>query len=134
VIVADTNLLVYLYIKGQRTAQAEAVLKKDPVWAVPILWRSEFRNTLVGLVRNEDLNLTDAIEIIAEAELWLAGREYTIVSHRVMNLAAQSKCSAYDCEFVGLAQDLGVTLVTADRQILRSFPEVSVTPEGFLEK
>jgi predicted nucleic acid-binding protein len=134
VIVADTNLLVYLYIKGQRTAQAEAVLEKDPVWAAPILWRSEFRNTLVGLVRSQDLNLTDAIEIVAEAERWLTGREYTVVSHRVMNLAAQSKCSAYDCEFVGLAQDLGVTLVTADRQILRAFPDVTVTPEGFLEK
>lgn len=133
-IVADTNLLVYLYIKGQRTAQAEAVLEKDPVWAAPILWRSEFRNTLVGLVRSQDLNLTDAIEIVAEAERWLTGREYTVVSHRVMNLAAQSKCSAYDCEFVGLAQDLGVTLVTADRQILRAFPDVTVTPEGFLEK
>lgn len=133
-IVADTNLLVYLYIKGQRTAQAEAVLEKDPVWAVPILWRSEFRNTLIGLVRNQDLNLTDAIEIVAEAERWLAGREYTVVSYRVMNLAAQSKCSAYDCEFVGLAQDLGVILVTADRQILRAFPDVTVTPEGFLEK
>jgi predicted nucleic acid-binding protein len=134
VIVADTNLLVYLYIKGQRTVQAEAVLEKDPVWAAPILWRSEFRNTLVGLVRSQDLNLTDAIEIVAEAERWLTGREYTVVSHRVMNLAAQSKCSAYDCEFVGLAQDLGVTLVTADRQILRAFPDVTVTPEGFLEK
>jgi predicted nucleic acid-binding protein len=134
VIVADTNLLVYLYIKGQRTAQAEAVLEKDPVWATPILWRSEFRNTLIGLVRNKDLYLTDAIEIIAEAEHWLAGREYTVVSHRVMNLAAQSKRSAYDCEFVCLAQDLGVTLVTADRQILRAFPDVSATPEHFLEK
>lgn len=133
-IIADTNLLIYLYIKGQRTAQAEAVLEKDPVWAVPILWRSEFRNTLVGLVRNRNLNLTDAIGIVSEAERWLAGREYTIVSHRIMNLAAQSNCSAYDCEFVGLAQDLGVALVTANRQILRSFPDVSVTPEQFLEQ
>jgi hypothetical protein len=88
VIVADTNLRGYLYIKGQRTAQAEAVLEKDPVWAAPILWRSEFRNTLVGLVRSQDLNLTDAIEIVAEAERWLTGREYTVVSHHVMNLAA----------------------------------------------
>ncbi len=133
-IVADTNLLVYLYIKGQRTAQAEAVLEKDPVWTVPILWRSEFRNTLIGLVRNQDLNLTDAIEIVAEAERWLTGREYTVVSHRVMNLAAQSKCSGYDCEFVGLAQELGVTLVTADRQILRAFPDVTMMPESFLKK
>ncbi|GJL49294.1 type II toxin-antitoxin system VapC family toxin [Candidatus Nitrospira salsa] len=133
-IVADTNLLIYLYIKGQRTAQAEAVLQKDPVWTGPLLWRSEFRNTLIGLVRNHGLRLDHVIGIVEEAEHLMAGREYSVVSHRVMNLAAQSACSAYDCEFVSLAQDLGVTLVTADRQVLRTFPDVAITPENFLEE
>ncbi|MGB0911731.1 MAG: type II toxin-antitoxin system VapC family toxin [Nitrospirales bacterium] len=94
VIMADTNLMIYLYVKGQRTIQAEEVLKKDPTWAAPILWRSEFRNTLLGLVRNHGLALADAIEIISEAEHWMTGREYTVVSHRIMKLAEQSKCSA----------------------------------------
>src|SRR5439155_280647 len=44
VIVVDTNLLVYLYVSGQNTAQAETVLVRDPVWVAPLLWRSEFRN------------------------------------------------------------------------------------------
>ncbi len=133
-IVTDTNLLVYPYIKGQRTNQTEAIVEKDPEWAAPLLWRSEFRNTLIGLVRNHDydLNLDQACEIVDEAERWMAGREYTIVSHRVLNLAAQSGCSAYDSEFVSLAEDLGVTLVTAERQILKAFPKIAVTPEKFL--
>ncbi|MCA9473461.1 MAG: type II toxin-antitoxin system VapC family toxin [Nitrospirales bacterium] len=131
-IVADTNLIVYLYIKGQRTNQAEAVVLKDPEWAVPLLWRSEFRNTLMGLVRNHDLVLGQAIAIIEEAEQWMTGREYAVVSHRVLNLAAQSECSAYNSEFVSLAEDLGVTLVTVDRQILRAFPDTSISPENFL--
>ena len=132
-IIADTNLMIYLYVKGQRTTQAEAVLQKDPMWAAPILWRSEFRNTLMGLVRNHGLILDDALEMIAEAEHWMAGREYTVVSHRVMKLAEQSKCSAYDCEFVSLAQELGVTLVTADRQILKAFSGLAISPEGFMK-
>ncbi len=32
-IVADTNLIVYLYVKEQRTNQAEAMLQQDPAWA-----------------------------------------------------------------------------------------------------
>jgi hypothetical protein len=31
-IVVDTNLLVYLYVPTARTAQAEAVFQKDPLW------------------------------------------------------------------------------------------------------
>ncbi len=130
-IVADTNLIVYLYVKGQRTNQAEAVLQQDPAWAAPLLWRSEFRNTLMGLVRRKDLGLDGVLEIVSEAEQWMMGREYTVVSNKVLQLARQSGCSAYDCEFVSLAMDLEISLVTSDRQVLRAFPKVAVTPEGF---
>lgn len=36
-IVADTNLLIYLYVQGQRTQESEAVLRRDAVWTVPLL-------------------------------------------------------------------------------------------------
>lgn len=130
-IVVDANLLVYLYVVGQRTKQAEAVLARDPVWAVPLLWRSEFRNTLTGLVRKKALTLEDAIQIVGEAERSMVGREYSVVSHEVLRLAARSGCSAYDCEYVALAQDLGIRLVTVDHQLLRAFPLIAVTPDVF---
>ncbi len=132
-IVADTNLIVYLYVKGQRTNQVEAVLQQDPAWAAPLLWRSEFRNTLMGLVKRKDLGLDDVLEIVSEAEQWMMGREYTVVSNKVLQLAVQSGCSAYDCEFVSLARDLEVSLVTSDRQILRAFPRVALSPEKFIK-
>ncbi len=132
-IVADTNLIVYLYVKGQRTNQVEAVLQQDPAWAAPLLWRSEFRNTLMGLVKRKDLGLDDVLEIVSEAEQWMMGREYTVVSYKVLQLAGQSGCSAYDCEFVSLAMDLEVSLVTSDRQILRAFPRVALSPEKFIK-
>lgn len=62
----------------------------------------------------------------------MTGGEYSVASQ--LQLAAQSGCSAYDCEFVGLAQDLGVTFVTADRQILAAFPSVAVSPESFVAR
>lgn len=130
-IVADTNLLIYLYIEGERTAQAEAVLVQDPLWAVPLLWRSEFRNVLIGLLRKRALNLEDACQIVSEAERAVIGREYSVVSHQVLELAFRSGCSAYDCEFVSLAQDLGVSLITSDRQVLAAFPSIAVSPDVF---
>lgn len=130
-IVADTNLLVYLYVHGQRTRAAEAVLSRDAAWAAPLLWRSEFRNTLTGLVRRRALAVEDAIEVVDAAEQLMAGREYSVVSHRVLHLAARSGCSAYDCELVALAQDLAVPLITSDRALLRAFPRATVTPETF---
>ena len=73
-----------------------------------------------------------ALQIVSEAEHSMAGREYSVVSHEVLRLAARSGCSAYDCEYVALAQDLEVRLVTADRPLLRAFPSIAVAPEIFV--
>lgn len=132
-IVADTNLLIYLYVQGQRTEESEAVLQRDAVWTAPLLWRSEFRNALIGLVRKDALALDEALSMVDEVERWLTGHEYSVVSRQVLALASRSGCSAYDCEFVALAQDLEVPLVTSDRQVLKAFPTVAVSPSAFTD-
>jgi predicted nucleic acid-binding protein len=132
VIVADTNLLVYLYIRGQRTAQAEAVLVRDPTWAAPLLWRSEFRNTLAGLVRAREIDFDDAVRISHDAERRMGGAEFSVATQLVLQLAIRSRCSAYDCEFIALAQDLRVPFVTADRQVLAAFPSTAMSPTDFV--
>ena len=67
----------------------------------------------------------------ASVERWLNRYEYSVLSTHVLTLAARSGCSAYDCEFVALAQDLEVPLVTSDRQILKAFPTMAVSPSVF---
>jgi predicted nucleic acid-binding protein len=130
-IVVDTNLIGYLFLQSEHTEQAERVLRKDAEWAAPLLWRSELRNVLALYLRKRLLTFTDALQIIKEAEWLMQGREYTATSESVMRLVTQSPCSAYDCEFVAVAMDLGVPLITFDRQILRAFPEIAISPEEF---
>jgi predicted nucleic acid-binding protein len=130
VIVADTNLIAYLLIEGQHTEAAEAVLVEDALWAAPLLWRSEFRNVLALYLRQGHLELAAALQYLDEAEALLCGREYQVPSAPVLELTRASGCSAYDCEFVHLAQELGVKLVTSDKRVLRAFPEVAISLQG----
>jgi len=132
VIVVDTNIIAYLYLQGEHTAQAEKVLQKDSEWMALPLWRSEFRNVLAFYLRQENLSLEDARPIMQKAWLLLKCREYGVSSMRVLDLVAASRCSAYDCEFVVLAQDLDVPLVTADKKILTAFPETAVSMAAFI--
>lgn len=125
-IVVDSNVLAYLYLPSEYTQQAEDLLQKDPDWAAPILWRSEFRNILAGYMRRNALTFDDAREIQTEAESLLAGCEYEVDSQRVLELVRDSECSAYDCEFVALALRRGVKLVTMNRKLLRAFPKHAV--------
>ena len=122
-IVVDTNILAYLLLPYEHSAQADALFKRDAEWAAPILWRSEFRNLLAGYLRRKTLLLDEILKVQSEAEALLAGNEHEVDSRRVLEFVRDSDCSAYDCEFVVLAERLGVTLVTMDKKILRAFPQ-----------
>jgi predicted nucleic acid-binding protein len=123
VIVADSNVVAYLYLPGEHTAAAERLLEREPDWAAPILWRSEFRNILAGYLRRKDITFEQALALQLEAEALLAGCEFHVDSRDVMELVRHSDCSAYDCEFVALAMMLETKLFTMDKQLLRAFPE-----------
>jgi predicted nucleic acid-binding protein len=132
VIVVDANLLVYLWVGGHGADLADEVLRRDAAWIAPVLWRSEFRNAMVGLLRARRLTAERALLHIREAELQMAGHEYGVESHAVLALAMRSGCSAYDCEYVALAEDLDLPLVTFDGDVTRAFPGRAVAPETFV--
>lgn len=125
-IVVDSNVVAYLYLPGDYTEKAEALLEHDADWAAPLLWRSEFRNILAGYMRRKTLTLEAARDLQLEAESLLAGAEHEVDSRQVLELVRDSDCSAYDCEFVALARTLGVKLVTMDAKLLKAFPKYAV--------
>ena len=65
-------------------------------------------------------------------EIELDGSEHLVASDAVFNVVGQSHLSAYDAEFVALADALGLRLVTEDKAILSSFPLLAVSMERFL--
>ena len=125
-IVVDSNILAYLYLPGDRTSAAEALLQQDSQWAAPVLWRSEFRNILAGYLRRKSITFEQACSLQSEAESLLAGAEFEVDSSAVLELVRDSDCSAYDCEFVALAIQLNTRLVTVDKKLLRQFPTRAV--------
>ena len=125
-IVVDTNVLAYLYLPGEYTAAAEALLEQDSDWAAPILWRSEFRNILAGYLRRKAITFEQANSLQREAESLLEGAEFELESLAVLELVRDSDCSAYDCEFIALAMKLDTKLITMDKKLLRAFPKRAI--------
>ncbi len=88
---------------------------------------------LAQYMRNRTLTFNDAAEIMESAAQLMEGNVYDVVSNQVLELIANSSLLAYDCEFIALARDLGVRLVTTDKLILKDFPDFSLSPADFIK-
>lgn len=125
-IVVDTNILAYLFLPTEHTQKVETLLAKDHEWIAPTLWRSEFRNVLALYLRKNLLTFDQALAIQNEAESLLQDNEFIVNSHDILQLVQNSECSAYDCEFVALAQNMNVQMNTMDQKVLKNFPETAI--------
>jgi predicted nucleic acid-binding protein len=133
-IVVDTNIIGYLFFSSERSEMAERTLRIDRDWAAPVLWRSEFCNALALYLRKGIVALPQAQQMMTAATDLLRGREYEASSYEVLRIASESHCSAYDCEFVAVANELKIPLITVDKQLLRTFPAVAVSLQDFVVK
>ena len=133
-VVVDTNVIAYYWLPGIHTENAIALRRRTNDWFVPRLWRSEFRNVLARYLRARIIGLDQARALIRSAEAELSDCEREVDSAAVMDLVAASACSAYDCEFVALARQMGVPLVTEDAGLLRAFPDVAIGMTAALEE
>ena len=130
-IVADTNLVAYLLIEGEKTGVARTVWAKDSHWMLPTLWRSEFLNVLATAVRAHVLTLAQAHETWHVAHAIFDQSEVEPSGDDVLEAAAERNLSAYDAQFVVAASDLDVPLVTSDRRLLEACPDLAIAPERF---
>ena len=132
-IVVDTNVIASMWVPNDMDEWVYKVLKKDSDWVAPLLWRSEFRNVLSIYLRKGILELSVVLQAMEEAEQLMDSNEFEVNSTQVMSFVADSSCSAYDCEFVALADDLNIKLVTFDKKITREFPKIAISPQEFVK-
>lgn len=132
-IVADSNLIAYLLIPGDKSALADEVLLKDSEWAVPLICRSEMRNILALYMRHEAMSLSQARRTMEKAESLWRSREFAVPSDDVLELSFHHSITAYDGEYAVLAKQLGIPLVTFDKAVRKAFPNTAITAEDFLK-
>lgn len=131
-IVADTNLISYLLIEGEKTELARKVWTIDPDWAMPPLWRSEFLSVLVVAVRAGALNEEQAQILLRRSHVFMKAIELEPDGEQVLKLAVERNISAYDAQFVAVAAELKAPLVTADKRILANCPDDATSLETYV--
>ena len=96
------------------------------------LWPKTLIGCVALAIRKKAITIHAAQEMMRKAEASFEHCEFAVSSDAVLRLVAGSNCTAYDCEFVALADAERAQLVTADRQILHEFPEVAISLEEFV--
>lgn len=130
-IVADTNLVAYLIIEGDRSGVARAAYRRDPDWRLPPLWRAEFLNVLVTTVRAGVHDEAGGLDAWDSAVALFGQSEQEPSGELVYETAFKYGISAYDAQFVALAELTGLTLVTGDRGVARKCKPTAVYLEEY---
>ena len=113
-IVVDTNVIAYLLIEGDRTADAQALRLADPDWRSEPFLLVEFSNLLATQVRAKALS--------AALATWVE------VPHaEALSAALDRQVSAYDARFVACARRLSAPLVTEDSRLRAATPGSSMS-------
>jgi len=128
VIAVDTNLIVDLFLPTPHTQLARAIARRDNQWHAPLLWRSEFASVLWQHHRSSGLSRKAAVELHRAACAWMDGTEHIPSFDAVLDLAFGTGVTPYDCQFIAVAQGLGVRLLSHDQRLRQSFPDVALDP------
>ena len=125
-IVVDTNVVAYLLIEGERTADAQALYARDSDWRSESFLLVEFSNMLATYVRSSRLDAPAAAGLLAGAQRILTGT-VALPHARALDLALEFGVSAYDARFLAVARNLGAKLVTEDAKLRRVAPALTQT-------
>ena len=134
-IVVDTNILAYATLTvsdPELRRQAETLLAKADRILVPGLWRHEFLNTLVNYAQGRHLSPEEAITTWYRTLALAQDSEAPVNMTRAFELSLELGISAYDAQFVALAEDANTVLVTEDRRLRKASGRRAMSMQEYL--
>lgn len=126
-VLVDTNIVAYLLIRGDQTAQAQALFVQDSDWHSEHFILVEFTNVLATTVRAGTLSPEVAEDQLTAAQELLANGLHLVAHSAAFEAAVRHGVSGYDARFLALADHLGVRLVTEDSRLRRSAPGLTLS-------
>jgi predicted nucleic acid-binding protein len=131
-IIVDANLIGALLLQSEQSLLASQIFERDPDWYAPLLWQCEMRSLMTSYLRHKLITLDRGIQIMNEAHALMIEHERYVSSNLVLELISASKCTSYDCEYVALAKEMNLTLVTFDKEVVGEFPTIAIFPQKFV--
>ena len=130
-IVVDVNIVAYFLIEGEKTTSARNLLRREPAWRLPALWRHEYLNVLATFARKGGATTAEALSLWRRGVELFGPLEQSVDMESALILATENRISAYDAQYIALAQKLQTLCVTEDQGLLKTFPALTRTMQDF---
>jgi predicted nucleic acid-binding protein len=132
-IVVDCNVIAYLLIEGEKTSLARTLWTRENNWWMPELWLHEFLNILATNERTGNLRLRTCQGILDLARSMFEAKSRQADMGYTLSLAARYRLTAYDAQYIALAQSMDVFLISEDRRLRQAVPQSVRSMKSFLE-
>jgi predicted nucleic acid-binding protein len=132
-IVVDVNILLYHAIQGPFTSMISQLVVKDDEWYTSFFWQFEFLNALRAMVKARQLRFDEAIAALDSTSRKIANGLRSAMQAQVLRSAIQYDISAYDAQYIAVAEQMGIPCVTADAPLVRKVPTVAVLLSDFVK-
>jgi predicted nucleic acid-binding protein len=130
-LVVDTNVVAYLLVEGEKTAQARALWAMDQDWRAPRLLSYELANVFCQLIGQHAISFEEGVAGL-DIGLGLVRAVDGDPAHaRVLEIASSLSISAYDAYYLATAEAMSSQLVTEDVRLLHLVPEIARSLESF---
>jgi predicted nucleic acid-binding protein len=132
VIVADASVVTFLFLEGELSGVAQEIYRIDPNWVTPPILNHELLNILAAVGSSEG-NVQVMEDLWREARGVLGSRQQIPDPLRSLRLAIELGISGYQAQYLALADQLRLPLLTTDRMLLDLLPQKTGRPEVYLE-